>query len=349
MPLLTVPLYAGAVADAVDRRRVLLFSDLALALVSAILLVNALADEPSVPLLFVAEAASTAAYGFQRPARNALTPRLVPAGQLTAAIVVEDVIFNLAHVAGPALGGGVIAGFGLAGAYGLDLATFAASFIAIWLLPPVPAGEGAGRPGFRSILEGLRYVRRRQVLLGILLVDTNAMIFGMPSALFPAFAEEIGGGAEIVGLLYAAPYAGAFAASVLSGWMSRVRRQGLGTCVAAASWGAAIAVFGFADALWLGLAMLAIAGAADYISAILRSTILLSATPDSMRGRLSGIELAQVAGAPTIGNVEAGVVASLTDVRFSIVSGGLACVAGTVALALALPAFLRYDARHPHE
>jgi MFS family permease len=314
-----------------------------------VLLVNAFADEPSVPLLFAAEAASTTAYAFQRPARNALTPRLVPPDQLTAAIVVEDVVFNLAHVAGPAIGGVVIAGFGLAGAYGLDLTTFVASSVSIWLLPRVPAAEGAGRPGFRSILEGLRYVRTRQVLLGILLVDTNAMIFGMPSALFPAFAEELGRGPETVGLLYAAPYAGAFTASLLSGWMSHVRRQGLGTCLATAVWGAAIAVFGFADALWLGLAMLAVAGAADYVSAILRSTILLAATPDSTRGRLSGIELAQVAGAPTIGNVEAGVVASLTDVRFSIVSGGIACVVGTVALALALPAFVRYDARHPRE
>jgi MFS family permease len=349
VPLLTIPLYAGAVADAVDRRRLLLISDLALAFVSIVLVVNALADDPSVPLLFAAEAASTAAYGFQRPARNALTPRLVPPDQLTAAIAVEDVVFNLAHVAGPAIGGVVIATSGLAGAYGLDVATFAASFVSIWLLPPVPAAEDADRPGFRSILEGLRYVRRRQVLLGILLVDTNAMIFGMPSALFPAFAAELGRGAEVVGLLYAAPYIGAFAAALLSGWMIRVRRQGLGTCLAAGTWGVAIAAFGLADALWLALAMLAIAGAADYVSAVLRSTILLSATPDALRGRLSGIELAQVAGAPSIGNLEAGVVASLTNVRFSIVSGGIACVAGTVALAAALPALVKYDARHPHE
>ena len=214
MPLLTVPLYAGAVADAVDRRLLLLWSDVALALVSVVLLVNALADEPSVPLLFVAEALSAAAYGFQRPARNALTParsaraadgrdrrrgrRLQPRSRRR-----------------PRARRVLIAAFGLAGAYGLDVATFTASLISIWLLPRVPVVEGVGRPGFHSILEGVRYVRRRHVLLGILLVDTNAMIFGMPSALFPAFAEEIGRGPEIVGLLYAAPYAGAFAASVL--------------------------------------------------------------------------------------------------------------------------------------
>jgi MFS family permease len=345
VPLLTVPLYAGAVADAVDRRRLLLLSDVALLAVTAVLLANALLPDPRVWVLFVAEAAGTAAYGFQRPARNAMTPRLVPPEQLMAAIAVEDVVGNLARVAGPAAAGVLIAAIGLAGAYAVDLASFAASLAAIWLLPPVRPTGPADRPGLRSVVEGLRYVRTQPALLGIFLVDTNAMIFGMPSALFPAFAEELGGGARTVGLLYSAPYAGALAASLLSGWVGHVRRQGLGVFVAAGLWGVAIALFGFADAVWLALLMLAIAGAADFISALLRSTIMLSATPDAMRGRLSGIELAQVASAPMLGNVEAGVVASLTSVRFSVVSGGVACVAGTFTIALALPALLRYDAR----
>jgi MFS family permease len=348
VPLLTVPLWAGAVADAVDRRRLLLLSDVALLLVTVGLLVNALLPSPRVWFLFVAEVAATAAYGFQRPARNALTPRLVPLEQLTAAIAVEDVVFNLARVGGPALAGVLIASLGLAGAYAIDLATFAASLAAIWLLPTVPPAAEADRPSLRAIAEGFRYVRRKRALLGIFLVDTNAMIFGMPAALFPAFAEELGGGAETVGFLYSAPYAGALAASLLSGWIGHVRRQGVGVVVAAATWGIAIAGFGLADAVWLALLMLAIAGAADYVSAVLRSVILLAATPDAMRGRLSGIELAQVAGAPAIGNFEAGVVASLVSVRFSIVSGGIACAVGTVAVALALPALLRYDSRNPH-
>jgi MFS family permease len=347
VPLLTVPLYAGAVADAVDRRRLLLLSDVALALVSLGLVGNALLDHPSVPLLFVAEAASTAAYAFQRPARNALTPRLVRDDQLTAAIAVEDVVFNLARAGGPALAGLLIAALGLAAAYLVDVATFAASLPAIWLLPRIPAARGADPPGWRSILAGLRYVRRTPVLLGILVIDANAMIFGMPSALFPAFAQELGGGAQTVGLLYSAPYAGALAASLASGWIGHVRRMGLGVVMAAGLWGVAIGVFGFAGSIPLALAMLAVAGAADFISAVLRGTILLQATPDAMRGRLSGIELAQVASAPQLGNVEAGVVASLTNVRFSIVSGGIACVAGTILAALALPALVRYDSRKP--
>ena len=349
VPLLTVPLYAGAVADAVDRRRLLLVSDVALALVTVVLLGNALLPDANVPLLFAAEFASTAAYAFQRPARNALTPRLVPDDQLTAAIAVEDVVFNLARVAGPAAAGGLIYLLGMAGAYAVDLATFAASLVAIWLLPAAPAAQGAGRPGLGSVLEGVRYVRRKPVLMGIFLADTNAMIFGMPSALFPAFGEELGGGPGLVGLMYAAPYGGALAASLLSGWVSHVRRQGAGVLIAAGAWGAAIAVFGLAHSIPLALAMLAVAGAADFVSAVLRSTIMLAATPDELRGRLSGIELAQVASAPQLGNLEAGVVASLVNLRFSIVSGGIACIGGTVLVALALPALVRYDARRPRE
>ena len=347
-PLLTVPLWAGAVADAVDRRRLLLLSDAALVVVTVGLLVNALLPSPSVWFLFVAEVAGTAAYGFQRPARNALTPRLVPREQLTAAIAIEDVVSNLARVGGPALAGILIATIGLEGAYAFDLASFSASLVAIWLLPQVPPPEDADRPSLRAVIEGFRYVRRKPALLGIFLVDTNAMIFGMPAALFPAFAEEVGGGAEVVGFLYSAPYAGALTASLLSGWIGHVRRQGIGVIVAATAWGVAIAGFGLADAVWLALLMLAIAGAADYVSAVLRSVILLAATPDSMRGRLSGIELAQVASAPALGNFEAGVVASLVNVRFSIVSGGIICALGTVAIALALPALARYDSRNPH-
>jgi MFS family permease len=342
VPLLTVSLFAGAVADAVDRRRILLASDLALAAVTGLLIGNALLDEPSVPLLFAAEALATAAYAFQRPARNALTPKLVPDDQLLAAIAVEDVVFNLSRVAGPALAGLLVVALGFAGAYLVDLATFAASLVSIWLLPKLPPIEGADRPSLRSIADGFRFVRSKPALLGIFTVDTNAMIFGMPSALFPAFAEELGGGEGLVGLLYAAPPAGAFVASIASGWMSRVDRQGLGVCIAAAAWGVAIGAVGLVTSVWLGLLMLAFAGAADFISAVLRSTIMLQATPDAMRGRMSGIELAQVAGAPALGNLEAGVVASLVGLRFSIVSGGVACVVGTIAIAAALPAFVRY-------
>jgi MFS family permease len=173
----------------------------------------------------------------------------------------------------------------------------------------------------------------------------NAMVFGMPMALFPAIATHRYHDAGAVGYLYAAPYAGALVASLASGWIPHVRRQGLAVAIAASAWGVAIAGFGFANTMWLGLLMLALAGAADDVSAVFRSTMLLSATPDEMRGRLTGIEFAQVASAPTLGNVEAGAVASLTSLRFSIVSGGFACVVGTILVSLAFPALIRYDAK----
>jgi MFS family permease len=277
---------------------------------------------------------------------NSVIPRLVAREELTAAIAIENVYGSTTSVAGPALGGLLIAVLGLRGAYLLDAATFSASLWSVWRLPPLPAAHDAERPSFQTIAEGFRFVRQKKVLLGMFLVDSNAMVFGMPRALFPALAlQRFNGGAGILGLMYAAPYAGALVASLLSGWIGHVRRQGLIVAIAAALWGVAIAAFGFADSLWLALLLLAAAGAADNVSAVLRGTILWAVTPDSLRGRVSGIEFAQVAATPALGNVEAGLVASLTSLRVSIVSGGIACVLGTVVIALAVPALIRYDAR----
>ncbi len=176
------------------------------------------------------------------------------------------------------------------------------------------------------------------------------MVFGMPTALFPALAlHRLGGDAATVGYLYAAPSAGALVCSLASGWTSHVRRQGVAVTIAACAWGVAIAGFGFMTSLWPALVLLAVAGGADFFSAVLRSTMLLRVTPDHLRGRLSGIEFTQVASAPNLGDLEAGVLASLTSLRFSIVSGGVLCVVGCVVAALALPGFLRYDSRESVE
>lgn len=344
VPLLVVPLVGGAVADAFDRRRIALAATVALAVVSACLVANAALPHPAVWPIFALEAVGTAAWGFARPATMTLAPRLVPDDQLEAAMALEGIYSNFAAVAGPALGGVLIAAIGLPASYGIDVATFSGSLLAFWSLPAqLPQGE-ADRVSLHAIREGLSFVRRTPELMGIFLVDTNAMIFGMPSALFPALAAHFGGGARTVGFLYAAPYAGAFVASLGSGFTGHVRRQGLAVCLAAGTWGLAIAGVGGVDALGPAMGLLAVAGGADYVSAVLRSTILVRVTPDEMRGRMFGVELAQVAGAPSLGNLEAGVVASLTSVRVSIASGGIACAAGTVLAALALPAFVRYDA-----
>jgi MFS family permease len=345
VPLLVAPIVGGAVADAVDRRRLLLASEAGFALVSVALAVNATLPHPQVWALYVLDFVGTLVFGFGTPSMRSLLPRIVAEEQLVAANALESLYSNFAAVAGPAAGGLIIAGVGLTGTYLIDVASFGASLASIWMLPPLPPSSEADRPSARSIVEGFRYVRRQPVVLGIFLVDTNAMIFGMPMALFPAIGEHFGGGSKTVGFLFAAPYAGALVASIFSGPLAHIRRQGLGVLVAAAAWGAALVAFGYANALWLALAMLAVAGAADFVSAVLRSTIVLVATPDAMRGRITGIEFTQVAAAPTLGNVEAGVVASLTSLRFSIVSGGVACVAGCGLLALAIPALLRYDAK----
>ena len=346
VPLLTLTLVGGAIADAVDRRRLVLATEVALLLSSAGLAANAALPNPQVWLLYVLAFVSACFFSLGIPAMRAMTPRLVAEEQIPAASNLNSLYGNLGAVAGPALGGVLIGVVGLTGAYLIDVASFGASLVAVWLLPPIAPAPDADRPSLRSIVDGFRYVRTQPAVMGIFLVDTNAMIFGMPSALFPALAEHrFGGGAQTVGLLYAAPYAGALVASMLSGWVSHARRHGLIVLVAASLWGVAITIFGFVHSLPLALLFLALAGAADLVSAIFRSAIVLKVTPDSLRGRVTGIEFAQVAAAPTLGNVEAGVVASLTSLRFSIVSGGLACVAGTILIALLVPALRRYDAK----
>ena len=344
-PLLVAPIVGGALADAVDRRTMLLIAEGGFALVSVGLAVNASLPHPHVWALYVLDFAGTAVFSFGTPALRSLLPRIVREEKIVAASALDSLASNFNAVAGPAAGGLVIAALGFTGTYLLDVASFGASLVSIWLLPKLPPTAEAEAASLRSILDGFRYVRTQPVILGIFLVDTNAMIFGMPMALFPALGEHFGGGSKTVGFLYAAPYAGALLASIFSGWAGHVRRQGLGVVIAAAAWGAALVAFGFATALWVALLTLALAGAADFISALWRSAIVLTATPDAMRGRVTGIEFTQVAAAPTFGNLEAGVVASVTSLRFSIVSGGVACVAGCGLLALAIPALLRYDAK----
>jgi MFS family permease len=345
VPLLVVPLVGGAFADALDRRSVVLVTETGLALVALLFVANALLPSPQVWALFVLQALSIGVYSFGRPALGSLAPRLVPDDELAAANSLFSVYNSLAAVAGPAVGGLIIATAGVPWTFAIDAATYSASLVVIWLLPRLPPLEEVERPSLGAIVDGFRFLRGRQALIGIFAIDTNAMVFGMPSALFPAIAlHNLHGNASTVGYLYAAPYAGALACSLLSGWCSHVRRMGLGITIMACLWGGAIAGFGLQSSLWPALVLLAVAGGADFYSAVLRSTMLLRSTPDHLRGRLLGIEFMQVASAPSLGDLEAGLLASLTSLRFSVVSGGLACIAGCIVTALALPRFLRYDA-----
>ncbi len=344
VPLLVMPFVGGALADSADRRRMVWLSELGFACGVTVLLVNALLPSPQVVVLFAVGAFMAALDGIQRPSLDALTPRLVSREELPAASALDSLRMNVGTIGGPAVGGALIATIGLPATYGLDIATFLFSLVALALMRAVPPPEDAVRPSLRAIVDGIRYARSRQELVGTYAVDIVAMFFGMPMALYPAFATEFGG-PGILGLLYAAPSVGALAATLTSGWVARVRRHGMAVVVAAVSWGIGITIFGLAPSLPIALAALAFAGGADMVSGIFRMTIWNQTIPDHLRGRLAGIEHVSYTSGPLLGNVESGVVAALAGVRASIVSGGVLCVVGVVATAALLPLFRAYDAR----
>jgi MFS family permease len=342
-PILSMAFIGGALADYIDRRRMVRFTELMLAVGSGVLIANSLLARPRAWVLFVCAASFAGLNGLQRPSLEALTPRLVPPELMPAASALKSLSGTMNGLAGPALGGLLAATIGPAFAYSLDLLTFIISLVAIWLMQAVPPPPDADRPSPRSIMAGLRYAASRPELMGTYLIDINAMFFGMPMALFPAMAQYFGGAS--VGLLYSAPFAGAFLVNLTSRWTARVHRHGLAISIAAAVWGLAIVGFGLAGRLWLALACLALAGAADMISGLFRMTIWNQTIPDHLRGRLAGIEMVSYTTGPLLGNAEAGIVARMFGLRTSIISGGILCVLGTGILSFALPAFVRYDGR----
>jgi MFS family permease len=314
---------------------------------SLLLAANATLAHPQVWLLFVVATAWGALDAIQRPSLDAMLPRLVEKHELAAAAALGSIRGTLGQILGPAIGGVLVALLGLSFTYMVDVATFVVGLTCLWLMRAVPPPVDAARPSLRRVLEGLRYARSRQELLGTYFVDMIAMFFGMPMALFPAIAQGLGG-AKVLGLLYAAPAIGSFVFSTTSGWTSRVHRHGMGVVVAAVIWGLAIIGFGFAPSLVPAVFFLAVAGGADMMSGVFRSVIWNQTIPDSLRGRLASIEMLSYTSGPALGNFEAGVVASLFSVRISVVSGGALCVIGCVLCALALPAFRAYDARIYH-
>lgn len=343
VPILSLSLVGGAIADAVDRRKLLLVTETAMALCSGGLAVNAVQDRPQLWAIYLFTAAIAALYALGAPAFRSTAPLLLEKDELPAASALDGVSLNLSAVIGPALAGLFIATVGLGTTYVIDVVTFGASLVAVASIAPLPPREGAEPPGLRSVLQGVRFLKGRPVLQGSFVVDLIAMVFGMPNALFPAIAASLGGPGT-VGLLYAAPSAGALLASLTSGWVGKIGRQGLAVYLAVAIWGMALALFGLTDSLWLALLLLAVAGGADLVSAVFRNTILQTRTPSDMIGRLSGLELTVVASGPALGDLEAGALAAVTSVRFSVVAGGIGCLVGIAVMAVAMPAFGRYDA-----
>ncbi|WP_442907022.1 MFS transporter [Kitasatospora sp. NBC_01250] len=349
LPLLAFGLYGGAIADTVDRRKLGLTGAAGLAVVSALLATQALLDLRQVALLYLAVALQGGFYAISSPARSSMIPRLLPAEQLPAANALNTISMNLGMTMGPMLGGLLIGTYGGQAAYLVDTVAFTATLYAMWRLPAMRPERAGGAAGRASVLDGLRFLRAQPNLRTSFLADLAAMIFGLPRSLFPALAAAYyGGHAGTVGLLVAAPAVGALTGALFSGWISRVQRHGVAVLAAVTAWGLSIAAFGLtAGHLWLGLALLAVAGCADTVSMIFRNTMMQVAAPDEMRGRLQGVFMVVVVGGPRLGDFESGTVATLTTPTVSVISGGLACVAVIALLAARRPAFLRYDARHP--
>lgn len=344
-PLIAFGLYGGALADVVDRRLMVIGTEIAACVVVGGLLANALLPKPQLWVLYVAAVLLAAVDGLQRPSLDAIIPRVVQHDQLAAAGALNTMKWNLGSIAGPSIGGLLLAAGGAATAYAFDIITFVASIAILWRLRGIrPNRQGKERPRLSDIAEGMRYAISRKDLLGTYVIDMTAMIFAFPYALFPFLAEQLKAPWSL-GLLYAAGSVGGLVVTFTSGWVAHVHRHGRAVVIAAAAWGLAIALVGLAPGVWLVLVFLAFAGAADMISGIFRGLMWNQTIPDDVRGRMAGIEMLSYSIGPLLGQVRSSSVASLTSLRFSFASGGIMCVVGVAAAACVLPTLWRYDAR----
>ena len=349
VPLIVFGLYGGVLADRFDWRALMRWCEPGLACCAGLLLLNALVPHPAVWPLFVVSAVMMALASLQPPAFEASTPRIVPFEQITAASALLSMFQNISVLVGSSLGGVLAVAPGPWLVYALDAAGFAVSFVLLGRLPSLPPTDRDSAehgPALREILVGLRYAVSRKDLLGSYLADLSAMIFAYPGAMFPFMAVVLHA-PWATGLMFAAPSAGALAVSATSGWMGNVRRHGLAIAVAAALWGAAMAGFGLSPDIYVALFFLAVAGGADETSGIFRDTLWKQTIPDHLRGRMAGIELLSYAAGPPAGQLRSGVVAGLAGYRFSLVSGGILCVAAVGVVCAALPAFSGYVAIVP--
>lgn len=361
VPMVALAFVGGALADAVDRRKMLRITEICQTAVTAILLVNSFLPEPQIWILYVCAALHAGFMALQRPAFDALIPVILPADQMVAVGALNSLRWSLGAIISLTLSGFILAQLGATGAYTIDLITFVATIYAVWQINAVPPPPGADRPSLKTVIEGFRYAMSRQDLIGTYLMDINAMVFAMPVALFPALAK-IHGNVTIdlyfttfsigsVGMFPAAIALGAFVASMTSSWTKRIHRHGMLVTIAAGLWGVAIIFFGVTDSLWIGLTFLAAAGFFDMISGIFRGAIWNQTIPNHLRGRLAGIEMISYMIGPLLGNARAGIVAhyaegwipNVSGEKISIISGGILTVIGTFVLVLVLPKFLKYN------
>jgi MFS family permease len=346
VPQIVFALLGGAIGDAVDRRRLVIAMSACQAGVSGLFALQAYAGLGKVWVLYALTVLQALVGSVNAPAKRTLVPRLLPKHQIAAGAALTIFSAHLSATVGPVLGGLVTAAWGLKACYLIDALTFVAGLYGLLGLPPMPPEGGPARPGVRAVVEALRFLRTNRIVAGAFLADLSVTLLGMPFALFPAInAEHFGGRPQTLGLLVAAPAVGGVLGSALSGPVGRIARPGramLGTCLL---WGATSAAFGLTRGLWIALALLVVAGTADVIGVVLRTTMVQVETPDRYRGRVSAAELVVGVAGPHLGGFRAGAVGTLTSPTVSAVAGGVSTVVGALLVGLALPAFVRYRVR----
>ena len=345
VPLIASALWGGAMADRMDRRKLLLLDQIGLVLVAGALAAVSFAGDPAIRVLFILAGLLAGVSALQNVVRSAIVPTLVRPELMRSALALNYGLYQLTMVIGPGLGGLVIAALGVGAAYTIDaVSCLAMVFAVLAIAPQPPRGVEQHDTIRRSIVQGLRFVRGNQALLGSFAIDLVAMTFGMPRALFAVLAVSVYHvGASGTGVLYSAVSLGATVAAITTGWLSHTRRLGLVVIWAVTAWAVAITFVGLASSLWIAAALLVVAGAADSVSAVCRSTINQTVTPDHMRGRMSSVFSLVVTSGPRLGDIESGVVAGATSARVSVTSGGLACLVGVGLVMIAFPALKNYD------
>ena len=344
IPLIVFGLYGGVLADYLDRKKMIWFTEFGTLIATSILLINSLQEKPSVILIFVIAAIFAALSGLKRPSQDAILPRLVNHDDLPSASALMSLRWQFGGIVGPSVGGIIIASYGAGAAYFIDCLTFVISLALIWQVRSVPPLDKSTPPSMAGLMEGLNYAFKRKDLLGTYVVDLAAMFLAMPMALFPFWADEIGA-PYALGFFYSSITFGAVLVTLLSGWMRNYPHHGRAVIIGALGWGVAIVAAGSSNSLILVITCLVIAGAFDQVSALFRGFIWNQSIPDELRGRLAGIEMLSYLLGPLGGQARAGGMAAMSSLRTSIVGGGLLCIGFVSLIAAVMPKFRSYDVR----
>ena len=344
IPLIVFGLYGGVLADYLDRKKMIWFTEFGTLIATSILLINSLQEKPSVILIFAIAAIFAALSGLKRPSQDAILPRLVNHDDLPSASALMSLRWQFGGIVGPSVGGIIIASYGAGAAYFIDCLTFVISLALIWQVRSVPPLDKSTPPSMAGLMEGLNYAFKRKDLLGTYVVDLAAMFLAMPMALFPFWADEIGA-PYALGFFYSSITFGAVLVTLLSGWMRNYPHHGRAVIFGALGWGVAIVAAGSSNSLVLVITCLVIAGAFDQVSALFRGFIWNQSIPDELRGRLAGIEMLSYLLGPLGGQARAGGMAAMSSLRTSIVGGGLLCIGFVSLIAAVMPKFRSYDVR----